>query len=269
MENFYSKLKKDKIDICNICGCTSELTWEHVPPKCCDNFYDVIINPIFNFTNSNYNFISQNGIKFRTICSNCNNNILGANADKALQLFYEQTKNYVENIKSLTDTKTISINIIQVLKCLFGKFLAMGNTYQKDNVSNSMRDFILKNILNPNLHVYFRIYPYNTLFLARSYSPKQVFGEFYSTRGFISILNFYPMAFIVSNEKESLDLIDLTELVDFKNPEKDIILSALSAYNPKTKDILPYNWLADVKDGYIILSSDDFININGFKRKRR
>lgn len=45
---------KIRIDTCNICLETTELTWEHVPPKCCENTGQVIINDFFH----NPNFVS-------------------------------------------------------------------------------------------------------------------------------------------------------------------------------------------------------------------
>ena len=41
----YDKVKRDKTDFCNICGKYENLTWDHVPPKCCNNMYPIRGNP--------------------------------------------------------------------------------------------------------------------------------------------------------------------------------------------------------------------------------
>ena len=40
----YDKVKRDKTDFCNICGKYENLTWDHVPPKCCNNMYPIKAN---------------------------------------------------------------------------------------------------------------------------------------------------------------------------------------------------------------------------------
>ena len=261
MDEYYKKIKKNRIDICNVCGQKAKLTWEHVPPKSCGNYGNVKVNRIFKLDKIQEKLDSQNGVKYRTLCENCNNNILGANADIAFAELYNATKDFIENAKNLTETKTIKINLVQVLKCLFGKFLAMGETFQEDKISNAMREFILKDKLDKNLHVYFRIYPYKTMIHARSYVSKQVSGIKYNTDGLISILYFYPLAFVISSDNEDIKLNDLTKYIDFQNPEIDIQLSLLSVYNPITRTLLPYNWLLNADDGYIILSGENFNDI--------
>lgn len=257
MENYYQKKKKNRIDICNICGMLGHLTWEHVPPKSCGNSDSVVVNRIFKIDKSKEKLDSQNGIKYRTICDNCNNNILGSKADVAFNKFYEQVKNFIQIAKSVNDKFVINVNLIQVLKCLFGKLLAIDSDYFTDAVSMSMRKFILENKLDNNLHVYFWIYPYKTTIQTRTHVTKQVVGNKYSTDGIISLLYFYPLAFIVSNQKENLILKDLCEYVDFANPNIDLIITPYSSFNPVNGKVLPFDWLTNT-DESIILSGEGY-----------
>ena len=41
---YYKKEKRKEIDLCNICGKSKRLTWDHVPPKCCNNRYAIKTN---------------------------------------------------------------------------------------------------------------------------------------------------------------------------------------------------------------------------------
>lgn len=264
---YRKKIKKDRVDICNICGKVKPLTWEHVPPQCCDNNGEFKINKLFNIDNINEKLDSQNGIKYRTLCDNCNNNILGANADIAFEDFYKKVKLFCQDLKKLTDEAIININLVQVLKCLFGKLLAMDEFFATDNISKAMREFILEDKIDfDNLHVYFWIYPYNTSIQARLHVSRQVGGIKYNTEGLISLLYFYPLAFVVSSQKEKLIMVDLMSYVDFENPFISLKISPMASINPFTNQLLPFNFLDVVDDGHMIMTSEK--NNNKIARRR-
>lgn len=263
---YYKKNKKKPQDICNICGKLAKMTWEHVPPQCCDNIGFVKINKIFNIENVNLKLDSQNGMKYRTLCDNCNNVILGGKPDQAFKDFYNQTKTFLANAKSINDVGIIEIDLVSVIKCLFGKFLAMDETYSEDKISKSMREFILNNKINDNVHVYFRLYPYNTIIQTRTHTTRQVCGQKYSTSGVISLLYFYPFAFVVSSEKEDLGMADLIDYIDFNKPFIRLKISPITACNPYTKKTLPYDWLINTKDS-IIIAGSGFVDNIGIKKQ--
>ena len=81
----YDKVKRDKIDFCNICGKYENLTWDHVPPKCCNNMYPIKVNSWWEGIpeDTNYEKNYQNGIRYRSLCSECNSK-LGAKYDIVL-----------------------------------------------------------------------------------------------------------------------------------------------------------------------------------------
>ena len=66
----YKKEKRKDIDLCNICGKSKRLTWDHVPPKCCNNRYAIKTNSWMEGIpeESSYTKKYQNGIKFRSLC---------------------------------------------------------------------------------------------------------------------------------------------------------------------------------------------------------
>ena len=267
MSEYRKKIKKNIVDICNICGEYKTLTWEHVPPKSCGNIGNFKINRIYDVEKINEKLDSQNGVKYRTICDNCNNNILGANADLAFEEFYKQVKGFSEKVKSPKDECVIKINLVQVLKCLFGKMLAMDNLYFDDKISMAMRIFILKSKIDKTrLHVYFWMYPYNTSIQARLHVSRQVCGDHYNTTGLISLLYFYPVAFIVSGNKENLIMTDLMDYVDFNNQIIDLKISPIGSFNPKTGKTLPFNFLDVVDDEHIILTNKENNNKIAIKK---
>ena len=74
---YYKKEKRKEIDLCNICGKSKRLTWDHVPPKCCNNRYAIKTNSWMEGIpeESSYAKKYQNGIKFRSLCDECNNKV--------------------------------------------------------------------------------------------------------------------------------------------------------------------------------------------------
>lgn len=88
----YIKEKRDKTGQCNICGKTEQLTWDHVPPKNCFNNKRTEYNSLFSeLISEDKRFeIAQSGIKFRTICRDCNNSLLGSKYDTELKKLVDQ-----------------------------------------------------------------------------------------------------------------------------------------------------------------------------------
>ena len=95
----YIKQKRNQKDRCNICGKTAELPWDHIPPKSILTEPNTYANTLFSKSSppspNQYMKHYQSGIKYRTICAECNNVILGKN-DKALQEFSEEVVKRIE-----------------------------------------------------------------------------------------------------------------------------------------------------------------------------
>ena len=93
--NFNVKALKNGAEngYCRICGKYGALTDDHVPPKSCGNKGRTI------FSIGENKLIIQNGFHCRTICSNCNNELLGCNLDKEYKRVYDQIKNFKKFLK--------------------------------------------------------------------------------------------------------------------------------------------------------------------------
>lgn len=108
----YIKQKRNKTDYCNICGQLADLTWDHVPPKGISHGDSVIANTVFeNFPEPTaYMKKYQSGIKYRSICQNCNNVVLGEN-DKVYQEFVSEIDKQLHSpIKLTRIVVTVKIN---------------------------------------------------------------------------------------------------------------------------------------------------------------
>lgn len=150
-------MSKIVIDECHICGQNRELTWEHIPPKSSGNNRTVKYYYAFDIPSLNGNsletakphkkdfHISQGGLKFRTLCSDCNN-FTGANYVTAYSDFAVQLQNGLRNIRQAENLnksvhfnrKIIPLNFLKEVLALFCSILPY-YTVQKYRFS----DFVL------------------------------------------------------------------------------------------------------------------------------
>jgi hypothetical protein len=96
---------------CNLCSRLRELTWDHVPPQGSTTITRTQLQQFFNKfmitadgQQARYHYaagalkrlgrnrprISQNGLKFRTICAECNNKVLGGRYDPEIKRVSEE-----------------------------------------------------------------------------------------------------------------------------------------------------------------------------------
>ena len=233
------------------------MTWEHVPPKSCNNAGAIKTKDIFEIKDNKYHYESQNGIKYRTICGDCNNSILGACSDVAFKNLYEQCVFFLDSLSCLSEEQYIEIDIYNIVKSVFGKFLAMSKEFVNSEIDNEMRNFILHDIIPTSLHLYFRIYPYASIIQCRNCLSSNVTNpNDYTTKGLLSLLYYYPFAFILSTETENIHNIDFLEHLDVKNHKSTICLTPQSAYYPNNGSLLEHDWPINIENKIVFMSDD-------------
>lgn len=271
IERPYEKQKRNRIDKCNICGQVSDLTWDHVPPKFCLNKGKVKFNSILELHEKEDRYrVYQNGIRYRTICSNCNNNILGSNYDKEYQKFVEmliQIYSTKGNIGQYIDCKGIKIN--KLARAIVGHFLAAREVYNDGKLENELRMYFLnpKALPPQGLSLYYYVYLYNSIMIIRDIVPKK-FGhnEYMIPDGLMSCLNAFPIAFILTNEsKSSAGLFNLLELCSPNiEEEKNVKIDMYSFMYPNRKKMKDPYWPCNVSDEEtgtsLILAGDESQN---------
>ena len=90
-------LRGPKTGYCSICGSFGNLTEDHVPPKSCGNVNDVIVRNFYPKYDVEKYTSSQGGLRFKTICSGCNNTLLGTEYDIALASVVDMITSDVRN----------------------------------------------------------------------------------------------------------------------------------------------------------------------------
>ena len=275
----YAKEKRKINDKCNICGEVSNLTWDHVPPKFCFNDGKVKYNSILEMNNKKIrNKISQNGLKYRSICARCNNNLLGSDYDKEykklVNILYQLyiTPGEIEQYVEIQE-----INVNKISRAIIGHLLAARNEYIDVKTENKLREYFLNTNQKPpkEFKLLYYIYIYNTIMIIRDVVPKK-FGkvEYAIPEGFISCINSFPIAFILThNCDNNVQLYDMFELcTDNINEVVNLRIDLLSYMYPNKKAIRDPYWPCNISDeetGTSMILINDNSNSSVFSKIRK
>ena len=232
------------IGYCRICNKYRPLSRDHIPPESCGNSHKVTITVGKNM------FISQNGLNCRTICSECNNTLLGTNLDKEFKLLYDRLLSYKKSNISLPN-KTLEINIdaVKVMRSIVGHFLSInvyGNETIKDILSKPINDngyayydyrqFVLGlSSRIENCKIYYWYYPFYDIkiipyFVYAKDIRSEAEGVIYGT-----LIKVFPIAIFLIDTRNST-ILPNTSCIDFDS------LSSLNKLVFNTEKIMPREW---------------------------
>lgn len=236
----YSKQKRAQMDYCNICGAKTILTWDHVPPKACLNSIPVRINQMMDGMPkyNDYSKSSQNGVKFRSICSTCNNTLLGREYDPELVEFTAGLVSHIQSeleqflpgfidVNSLPPyTKKCKIN--RIARAVCGHILSAKNEFDgQTTIDCRLREYFLDPRLSPpkDYKLLFWFYPYSTITIARDFISKKVFDPLVTIPdGVTSIVSSFPLAYLLCSGSYEGMLDDLFAVCD-EEIDREIILT--------------------------------------------
>ena len=235
---------------CNICGCDTQLTDDHVPPKFWNNskikYYNQglgTVKPEERATQS-FPWRSSKGIVFHSICEKCNNDLLGNKTDKALKELIDRIKNGLKNIQ-YSHYLNCNIQVNRVARAVVGHMLASKEYYDDQTITDTvLRDFFLDpRALPPNdMHLFYFFYPYDYIVIARDVVPFRLEREndpFVAPTGSISCIYSYPIAFLLSHGDESqyFKLKDMFSYCTDNIDEKKEILFDFSTFSYPTTSL--------------------------------
>lgn len=261
----YDKVKRDKIDFCNICGKYENLTWDHVPPKCCNNMYPIKVNSWWEGIpeDTNYEKNYQNGIRYRSLCSECNSK-LGAKYDIVLDKFTKDLTRIIESSIVLPSIIKIPVEINKLCKAICGHILAAKNFYDKENLIDlKLREYVLRENSCPpkEMSLLYWIYLYSAVVILRDVSVTPNGMKYKFPKGVISIVNSFPAAYIISTDKETCGLCDLFDMCSENIDEiVEIVIDLNSCYFAGSKHYRPMLWPCNVdsnEDGAVFLLGYD------------
>lgn len=210
----YIKVKRNKVDICNICYKTENLSWDHVPPKGGIKMSPVEMETIFQKLvdpNKNNISISQNGLKYRTICKECNA-MLGSRYDKVLNEFARSVGKYLTSVLRLPKIIYHKTKPVALMKGILGHLISSKIELDEVLFDKTIREILFddKKAVPDDISIFYWIYPYYQTIVIRDFmmpSRRGSFNEF----GFYQTLKYFPIAYLVSDKPKYEGLFELTK----------------------------------------------------------
>lgn len=193
-------------NICNICQkSVDRLSYDHIPPKGW-----MIPRPVTieSYPEGSYDDVfrqskSPNGLKFRTICSSCNN-MLGARFDKALKKFTSDITSISESPLNVFRSFSLETQPALVVKAVLGHMLAAKVGYCQTTIDNEIRQYIMndKTVLSNKIKLYYWYYPFDRAIISLD---KMSYDMLTGSTAFFSTIKYYPIAFLMMYESQLRD----------------------------------------------------------------
>lgn len=226
----FLEIRGPKTGQCNICGKEGPLTEDHTPPKSCLRPTTVVLKYIGDHISLNKTDIRkkilQNGVRYRSLCAECNNHRLGIRYDPAMSSFTNQIVDYISTARYYPDTISINASPQKLMRSILGHLSAQGiNRYQKGEITEPCRDYFLDETLPlpPDMKIYYWLYPYKTQILARDAAYLDLPT---GATANIWIMKFFPVAFaIVWDKSNKIDFSALHELSSWRDIPIDTVQS--------------------------------------------
>lgn len=256
----YTKKKRAKKDRCNICSQISDLTWDHVPPKFCNN--DSAKDYMLAFgvmdkrnTKNKFPYTSQNGIKFRSICSNCNNYLLGVNLDPEYKALVDNLFLRTQSKLIMPDSFTIEVKPNRLARAVVGHMLAAKNFFDGDCIiDKELRQYFLDTRLSPpaDMQLYCFLYPFETIMIVRDVLPFQISNvpnAFSVPNSMVSCIYSLPVAFLLTQDCPDLPFDNVFRHCSNNFNEIDYLRFKKSAiYFPETRVVRSPFWPCNITD---------------------
>ena len=198
-----AKTRGPKYGKCNICGDDADLTSDHVPPKGVLKFNRVDLHNIAvalsaEETGPIKGRFFQRGVKFRSICQNCNRDLLGALYDPELVSFSNDVSRYLTSQLTLPAIAKFSVRPGLIAKAIAGHILAIGlERFPRGVMGDALAEFVRDPDSAPpdGLSIFYWPYPYWSQVLIRGFGIGINWG---SPCVVASVIKFWPMAYMIT-----------------------------------------------------------------------
>ncbi len=258
------KIRRSSFSRCRICLLRKELTEEHIFPKCLSipgtkQIRELLPKIDPKRRGGRVTRLSQNGLKLKTTCSNCKNNLLGQIYDPALKFIYDQAGLFIRNRKflygNIITLEKIELN--KVVRAVIGHMLAADEVPNAKSLKcQEMRRFFFnhEHVFSENISVLMWVYPTNEQAVIRDIFLSENFGTGAIEFLWISAYKTFPLAFAIAHKDKKTsapykNIINLTShLTKNINDKFDIRLSI--------KGHPPFMWPETPSRNEVILMGD-------------
>lgn len=201
---------------CRLCGTQGRLSWDHVPPQGAIEIEPVDIDRLAGaFVGSlgaTKPTLSQNGLKFRTLCGRCNSE-LGTHCDPALQDFALSVGRCLTTTLVLPNSLHFRLRPTAIVRALLGH-LAAANTSEDQGGFDAIAHELLYDLdaaVDPRISVSCWVHPFQHTVALREVVMPIRRGRFNDFSRF-AILKFFPLGFLVSDSPIPYeDTVSLTQ----------------------------------------------------------
>lgn len=199
---------------CLVCGNYGRLTQDHVPPKGSITITKIeqrhVVEVIGEDTNPVRGVASPNGSKFKTICANCNNSHIGENDQEVARVNREltvQVKQYFNDINAVLSEISVEVNALKYARAMAGHILSATSVEecrslpQPNEYIDPIKRFVLGDDsgLDFSHDIYYWFYPFQ-----RHFSAKYVGFHNNGHTAHLSLLSFFPVAFMITKKNEGV-----------------------------------------------------------------
>lgn len=185
--------KENNDNICNICNCHyDKLSKDHVPPKCMGN---VGAGLYWNYLqrNGNKSKTYSDGIKFQTICQECN---------RRLKVFDDSINGLYKTLKykKVTSNQSLSVKIKpnSIIRGIFGHFLSAKSFHERSSFDEIFYNSVInkEQDIPPSLQFYVVYYESDEIRIFRDLIVSHPKSD-YKPIG-LNIMKIKPFAFLIS-----------------------------------------------------------------------
>lgn len=214
MTRAHIRFKREKVSVCNICRTIKPLSWDHVPPKGASSISEIeqrgILTKLADSAAQEQYDISQNGVKYRSVCKQCNE-MLGSRYDPALIELTETVGAFLKTELTLPRFLTVKAQPVAVVKSIFGHVLAAKGHVDDYVMDQQMRPCVVgeDTPIPDNLYVYYWLYPYNYIVVLRDIMMPAIRGRF-KTFGSFNVLKYFPLGYLICDLSKYENLPELT-----------------------------------------------------------
>lgn len=255
--------------VCNICGEHGRLTEDHTPPKGCIKVSQVEMHHIVQHLSGEASAkgrISQNGVKYRTLCHRCNNNLLGTVYDPAFIAFINKIAIFIKTPISLPRLMTVRCQPQKIIRSLLGHMSAQGvNRYLKGPKTEAIRDYLLDCSLPLPLgiKIYYWLYPFGPHVMVRDAA---LIDLRVGKPTAMWLFKFFPVAFLVTWDEPEGYNFDLNSFESWRysicDEEADLTI--------RLRPLIHQYWPEAPTDNSVILYGQEaMVALNRSLRKQR
>lgn len=180
---------------CNICLKTRPLSWDHVPPKGSALLSAMQVELLFSNLVGQQGIykISQNGVKFRTVCRCCNS-LLGRQYDPVLHRFTGDVLRFVQTPLSIPPKVTITTRPTALARAVIGHILSGKVTLDDAIFDRKLRECIAQpdKPIHSGIHVFYWVYPFPETIVLRDIGMPSVRGRLSSQFSIFNLLKYAP-----------------------------------------------------------------------------